>query len=91
MKITGIFSLLKLVFTLSSLRTVKALVTQLCLILCDPWSADCQAPLSMGFSRQEYWSGWLFPSPGDLPFSRGSSRPRDQAQVSHTAGGFFTV
>ena len=26
-----------------------------------------QAPLSMGFSRQEYWSGQLFPSPGDLP------------------------
>ena len=28
---------------------------------------DCQAPLSMGFSRQEYWSGLPFPSPGDLP------------------------
>ena len=27
----------------------------------------CQAPLSMGFSRQEYWSGWPFPSPWDLP------------------------
>ena len=27
----------------------------------------CQAPLSMGFSRQEYWSGLLFPPPGDLP------------------------
>ena len=27
----------------------------------------CQAPLSMGFSRQEYWSGWSFLSPGDLP------------------------
>ena len=32
-----------------------------------PWTAACQAPLSMGFSRQEYWSGWPFPSPGDLP------------------------
>ena len=32
-----------------------------------PWTAACQAPLSMGFSRQEHW-GWLpFPSPGDLP------------------------
>ena len=29
--------------------------------------ATCQAPQSMGFSRQEYWSGLLFPSPGDLP------------------------
>ena len=32
-----------------------------------PWTAAHQAPLSMGFSRQEYWSGLLFPSPGDLP------------------------
>ena len=31
-----------------------------------PWSIDCQAPPSMGFSRQEYWSGLPFPSPGDL-------------------------
>ena len=30
----------------------------------------CQAPLSMGFSRQEYWSGLPFPSPGDLPDPR---------------------
>ena len=29
--------------------------------------AACQAPMSMGFSRQEYWSGLSFPSPGDLP------------------------
>ena len=32
-----------------------------------PWTAACQAPLSMGFSRQEYWSGLPFPSPGDHP------------------------
>ena len=32
-----------------------------------PWTVARQAPLFMGFSRQEYWSGWLFPSPGDLP------------------------
>ena len=39
---------------------------QSCLILCDPM--DCsQAPLSMGFSRQEYWSRLPFPPPGDLP------------------------
>ena len=31
------------------------------------WTADCQAPLSMGFSRQEYWSGMPCPPPGDLP------------------------
>ena len=32
-----------------------------------PWTVACQAPLSMGFSRQEYWSVLPFPSPGDLP------------------------
>ena len=32
-----------------------------------PWTVARQAPLSMGFSRQEYWSGLSFPSPGDLP------------------------
>ena len=33
------------------------LVAQLCLTLCDPVDCSPQAPLSMGFSRQEYWSG----------------------------------
>ena len=32
-----------------------------------PWTIACQAPLSMEFPRQEYWSGLPFPSPGDLP------------------------
>ena len=32
-----------------------------------PWTVACQAPLSMGFPRQEYWTGLPFPSPGDLP------------------------
>ena len=32
-----------------------------------PWTVTCQAPLSTGFSRQEYWSGLLGPAPGDLP------------------------
>ena len=31
------------------------------------WTVALQAPLSVGFSRQEYWSGLPFPSPGDLP------------------------
>ena len=33
-----------------------------------PWTVAHQAPLSMGFPRQEYWSGLSFPSPGDLPY-----------------------
>ena len=36
-------------------------------LFATPWDVTCQAPLSMGFSRQEYWSGLPFPSPGDLP------------------------
>ena len=43
------------------------LVTKSCLTLVTPWTVACQAPLSMGFSRQEYWSGLPFPSPGNLP------------------------
>ena len=43
------------------------LVTQLCPILCDPMDYSPWAPLFMDFSRQEYWSGLLFPSPGDIP------------------------
>ena len=41
---------------------VKVLVTQSCLTLCTLWT-----PLSVEFSRPEYWSGQPFPSPGDLP------------------------
>ena len=36
-------------------------------LFATPWTVACQAPLSMGFSREEYWSGFLFPSPGTLP------------------------
>ena len=38
-----------------------------CLPLATPWSVARQVLLSMGFPRQEYWSGLPFPSPGDLP------------------------
>ena len=50
------------------LKTQFSSVAQSCRTLCDPM--DCsQAPLSVGFSRQEYWSGLPCPSPGDLPDS----------------------
>ena len=42
------------------------LATKSCLTLVTPWTVACQAPLSMAFSRQEYWSGLPVPSPGDL-------------------------
>ena len=43
------------------------LVTKSCLTLGTPWTVAGQAPLSMEFSRHEYWSGLPFPPPGDLP------------------------
>ena len=43
------------------------LASQSCPTLCKPMDCSHQAPLSMDFSRQEYWIGLLFPSPGDLP------------------------
>ena len=43
------------------------LVTQPCLTLRNPWTVACQAPLSMDFSKQEYWSGLPFSCPADLP------------------------
>ena len=49
------------------LKVGPDLVAELCLILCDPMTVAHQASLSMGFPRQEYWSGLSFPSPGDLP------------------------
>ena len=53
---------------ITSRKVVKMLVTHLCPILfVTPWTVARQALLSLGFSRQEYWSGLLFPSPGDLP------------------------
>ena len=36
-------------------------------LFATPWTVPSKAPLSMEFSRQEYWSGLPFPSPGDLP------------------------
>ena len=44
----------------------SGLVAKSCLTLANPWSVAHQASLSMGFSRQEYWNGLPFPSPGDL-------------------------
>ena len=51
------------------------------------WAAARQAPLSMGFSRQEYWSELPFPPPGDLP-DRGIE---PGSFMSPLVGGFFTV
>ena len=53
--------------------------------LAIPWTIAFQAPLSMGFPRQEYWSGLPFPSPGDLP------RPGIEPTSPALAARFFTT
>ena len=53
--------------------------------LCDPLTADRQAPQYMGFPRQEYWSGLPFPSPEDLP------DPGIELTFPALGGGFFTT
>ena len=53
-----------------------------------PWTVACQVPLSMGFSRQENWSGLPFPTQGDLP--NPGTKPTSPASPA-MAGGFFTT
>ena len=64
------------------------LVSKSCPTLAIPWTVARQAPLSMGFSRQEYWSGWPFPPPGDLPDQ--GIKPVSPASPA-LAGRFFTT
>ena len=58
---------------------------RLCVIL---WTAACPAPLPMGFSRQEYWSGLLCPLPGDLPYP--GIKPKSLGSPA-LVGRFFTT
>ena len=53
-----------------------------------PWTVACQAPLSMGFPRQEYWSGLPCPPPGDL--SNSGIKPKSP-EAPTLAGRFFTT
>ena len=57
-------------------------------LFATPWTIACQAPLSMGFSRQEYWSGLPFPSPGDFP--NPGIKPASRMSPA-VAGAFFTA
>ena len=61
-----------------------------------PWTVACQTPLSVEFSRQECWSGLLFPTPGDIPDPgiKPASLARDRTHVSSIsslAAGFITT
>ena len=60
------------------------LVTKSCPTLVTPWAVACQAPLSMGFPRQEYWSGVPFPSWGAV------SNPGIELVFPAQAGRLFT-
>ena len=70
---------------ISILVTVKVKSLIHVRLLVTAWTVVYQASLSMGFSRQEYQSGLLFPSPGE------SSWPRDQTCISCIAGRRFTL
>ena len=69
--------LIKVKFLMFVLSHVQLFVTL--------WTVACQAPLSVGFSRQEYWNGLPFPPPGDIPDP--GTKPKSPA----LAGGFFTT
>ena len=69
-------------------KYVRAKSLQLCLTLLTPWTAAHQAPLSTGFSRQEYWNGLACSPPGDLPNPGMESM---YLTFLTLAGGFFTT
>ena len=66
------------------------LVNQSCVTFVTQWIIAHQAPLPMGFSRQEYWSGLPFPSPGDLPDPGIEPWSPALQAVSFIVGRFFT-
>ena len=63
-------------------------VTQSCPIFCNPWTVACQAPPSMGFSKQEYWNRLPCPPPRNLPDPGIESEPPMSLAL---AGTFFTT
>ena len=67
-----VHNLFRHMFSLTSDTSLVLPWVWVCMLSCiqlfaTPWTVTRQAPLSMGFLRQEYWSGLLFPLPGDLP------------------------
>ena len=61
------FSIIIFIIIIHVHTVCVCLVAQSGLAFATLWTVACQAPLSMGFSKQEYWSGLQLPSPGDLP------------------------
>ena len=72
----------------SLLKLTFGVVVQLLIVsysLATPWTVTHQDPLSVGFSRHEYWNELSFPSPGNLP------NPGTEPTSPALAGGFFTT
>ena len=63
----GLRCVLQMSVSIPGFCVPACLVPQACLTLCDPMDWGCQTPQSMGFPRQEYWSGLPFPFPEDIP------------------------
>ena len=79
----------QLIFHIITLSCACALsVLYSCSTLCNPWTIACQAPLSVRFSRQEYWSGLPCPPSGNLPDP--GIKPTFPVSPA-LAGGFFTT
>ena len=86
-----------MVILVDNLNSLVILVTLLLCVFCcsvvtvssvTPWIVAHQAPLSMGFPRQEYWSGLPFPPPGDLADT--GIEPKSPVSLA-LAGVFFTT
>ena len=69
------------------MRSHACVCAHLCLILCDPKDSSPPGFLSMGFPRQEYWSGLPVPLPGDLS----ESETEPASLISCIVGGFFAT
>ena len=72
----------------SNIATVPAKLLRCIQLFVSPWTVALQAPLSVGFSRQECWSEWTCPPPGDLPNL--GIKPGSLTSPE-LAGGFFTT
>ena len=73
---------------LSGVSFIGCIVLSHVQLFVTPWIVACRAPLSMRFPRQEYWSKFPLPSPGDLP--NPGIEPTSLVSPA-LAGGFFTI
>ena len=69
--------MVKMKITQASIKGTYMIMLSCIWLFVTPWTIARQAPLSMGFSGQEYWVA--------MPFSKGSSQPRDQIHVSYVS------